>query len=110
MLSISNPVVTGSEESFYIPNVFYPGSGGNEVWILGLDTTQVQSFVIRVYDRWGNLVAESAESSPTTSTIDIWDGTKDGKPLNSGVYVYMAEFLYSNNIEAVVSGTITLLR
>ena len=110
LLSISNPVVTGSEESFYIPNVFYPGSGGNEVWILGLDTTQVQSFVIRVYDRWGNLVAESAESSPTTSTIDIWDGTKDGKPLNSGVYVYMAEFLYSNNIEAVVSGTITLLR
>ena len=104
------PEVVVSEEPFYIPNVFSPNSVGEEALILGLDPEQVESFVFRIYDRWGNLVAEKSEGVTTTSTVIIWDGTKDGKPLNTGVYVYMAEFLYVNNIEAVASGTITLLR
>lgn len=109
VLAVIETEIVTDLEPFYIPNIFQPGLAGNEALVLGLDTEQVESYVFRVYDRWGSLVAER-EELVTTSSVVIWDGTKDGEPLNSGVYVYMAEFLYVNSIEAVVSGTITLLR
>ena len=94
---------------FYLPTHFQPGLIGEERLILGVDTSRVEHYTIRIYDRWGNLIVDRSEAV-TTSTIDIWDGTHNGKPLLSGVYVFMAEFLYSQSISAVASGTITLLK
>ena len=109
LLTVLDEESENQGDPFYIPTHFQPGLFGEEMLILGVDTSRVERYSFRIYDRWGNLVANKS-GSVTDSSINIWDGTRNGRPLLSGVYVYMAEFLYTESIDAVVSGTITLLK
>jgi gliding motility-associated-like protein len=67
--------------TLFVPNVFAPGSGGaNDHWAVQSNCVFSQ-YQVQLYDRWGNLVFQSAE--PNTS----WDGMYKGKILPPGVYV-----------------------
>lgn len=83
----------------WVPNVFSPNDDGqNEVF--KARGTNLFEFEMRIYDRWGNKVFES------DNIDDGWDGTFNGKPMNSAVFVY---YILSAG-EVVSKGNVTLLR
>ncbi len=87
-----------------VPNVFTPnGDEYNETFnIVGPNSEQV--LMMRIWDRWGTKVYEGAEP---------WDGTYDGKPAASDVYIYHIEIGCPVGVEAeeaIRKGDVTLLR
>ncbi|HXB13024.1 MAG TPA: gliding motility-associated C-terminal domain-containing protein, partial [Bacteroidia bacterium] len=55
-------------------------------------------------DRWGNKVFESTD--PNVG----WDGKYDGKPMNTGTYVYYVNVLTTDNKNFTKKGNVTLVR
>ena len=85
-----------------IPNAFTPNDDGvNDVFqALGERSEVVSSLTI--YARWGEKVYESSGKV-------FWDGTIDGKPAPSDVYVYIIEVSCGTD-QARKVGDVTLLR
>ncbi|MCB9328244.1 MAG: gliding motility-associated C-terminal domain-containing protein [Lewinellaceae bacterium] len=89
-----------------IPNIFSPNQDGhNDVLEFEPDPENQTLISAQVFDRWDNLVYDY----PNTTNSTSWDGTKNHKPLNSGVYVYVAR--YKNDTETTtLYGDVTLVR
>ena len=91
-------------KGLYLPNIFHPGSyNGNDFW-----TTTIyppyQLEVVRVYDRWGNLVYQSSDEIR-------WNGSFKEKECTSGVYVYQLWLRDQNTGERKnLTGDLTLVR
>ena len=67
----------------------------------------VLEYTFRVFDRWGNLVFQSMDSS------EGWDGTKNGVELSQGTYVYVLLLRYRDDGGEggeTITGEINLLR
>jgi gliding motility-associated-like protein len=87
----------------YIPNGFTPnGDGKNDVFRIP-QGIQIQLNEFSIFDRWGNKVF-----STTNSSIG-WDGNSNGKDCPAGTYVYIIKGI-ANNKEKELKGTITLIR
>jgi gliding motility-associated-like protein len=89
--------------NIFVPNTFTPnGDGLND--LLKLYGDGVRSYHLRIYDRWGEKVFDTEDG------ISTWDGNFQGKPLNTAVFIYIAdvELLDGRSIQRV--GDITLLR
>ncbi len=87
-----------------IPTGFSPnGDGLNELLkpIVGSD---VKSFTLSIYDRWGNRMVHS--SDPQLA----WNGTYNGETVNSGAYAYMLVVNYLDGTSETKSGNITVIR
>ena len=96
-------------DQVYAPNVFSPNNDGiNDFWTISskLENTYVKDLTI--FDRWGNMVY--AKNELALNSFDGWDGTKDGKPMNPGVFVYVARLILGDGQEAVLQGDVTLVR
>lgn len=79
--------------SIYVPNAFTPnGDGINDFFLPILIAEDPTEFEFYIFNRWGELLFE-AESSQTTG----WDGTYNGVPVESEIYVWkvMAKDLYT---------------
>lgn len=78
------PVRVLPEYSFYVPNTLTPnGDGINELFKgygIGID-----SYVLRVFNRWGELLFETNDLS------EGWDGTYEGALCPQGSYVYAVD-------------------
>lgn len=88
----------------FLPSAFTPnGDGLNEVYQIS-NPQVIQNLVsFEIFDRWGiRLFA-------TDNGFDAWDGTYNGKPLNSGVVVYVLKFICDGE-EINKTGTINILR
>ena len=101
-----------------IPNSFTPnpngrsstGTGGNGTFndvflplVKGISNDS-DAYNLQIYDRWGNLVFESA------SSVVGWDGyNKDGKLMPMGVYVYKLTVRFSDSQRTTTVGDITML-
>jgi len=98
-----------TENMAYIPNIFLPhGEGVNSQFgfFSGCSILSVQNF--EVFDRWGNVVFESASNS-FSEVMQSWDGYVNGKVGNSGVYLWTAKVeLVDGSIE-YLKGSVTLL-
>jgi gliding motility-associated-like protein len=88
----------GTADSFYvsvipcnliIPTAFTPNNDGdNDIWsIYGLDS-QYPENIVRVYNRWGELLYESL---PGTYTSKPWDGKYKEALLPVGSYYYVIQ-------------------
>lgn len=64
----------------------------------------IQSFVLQVFDRWGEKVFETSDPDK------CWDGTYKGAQLNTGVFAYTFKATLSNSTEVRQDGNITLVR
>ena len=83
----------------FLPNVFSPnGDGSNDVFYAR--GKGFESLILVVYDRWGNKLFE------TTDKYLGWDGTKNGKPVDAGVYVYYVKAEYYDGTEEIIEGNI----
>jgi gliding motility-associated-like protein len=87
----------------FIPNTFTPnGDGVNDFFkVYG---KSIKNIDMRVYDRWGEMVFFS------TGTDPVWDGTLQGKPMNTAVFIYLIRIDFLNGVSWYRKGDITLLR
>jgi len=91
--------------SFYLPNAFSPNDDGqnDELCLLGWDEC-LKDFSIKIYNRWGEAVFSS-----DTKTF-CWDGTHNGKPLNSASFAFFVKAVLYNGVKKELKGSITLVR
>lgn len=89
---------------FERPNAFTPnGDGANDTFgpvLLGHTFEQLE-----VWSRWGDKMFDSLVEGR-----DTWDGTINGEPAPSDVYVYRVRVLLRDGQEVVEKGDVTLLR
>lgn len=94
--------------TFYVPNAFTPdGDGLNDKWGPSGNNYEIESYNVKVFDRWGSLVWQ------TDNPDFFWDGTDAGslEPVKQGVYVYQFVVKYFNTFEPqVLTGSVTLYR
>jgi gliding motility-associated-like protein len=89
--------------TIYIPNIFSPNHDGqnDKLFVKG---QAIESLHFLIYNRWGNLVFESNDINQG------WEGTQNGKPCETGVYVYRAEVTFKNGETLSKRGDVTLVR
>ena len=95
--------------NLFVPNTFSPnGDGVNDKFFPhGTGVFNIKS--LRIFNRWGQEVFEKTNFLPNSES-DGWDGTFNGQPLESDVYVYMLEIICENNTVIPFKGNVTLLR
>lgn len=87
----------------FIPNGFSPnGDGANDLFFVR--GTGIGTLDLQVYNRWGQLVF-----STNDQTIG-WDGSHNGKELNSDVFVYKCDVVLKNGKELRFQGNVTLFK
>lgn len=103
-------VIVVKNRPLFIPNAFSPNSDGvNDFFTIYGGPSARSIHVLRVFDRWGELVFEGADL-PLGSEPLGWDGTFRGQPLSSGVFVYYAEIEFIDGEVLSVSGDVSLVR
>jgi len=94
----------------YAPSAFSPNDDSvNDFFTLYPDDSATRILSLKVFDRWGTLMFE-ARDIPGGEEALGWDGTFRGEPMNSGVYVYLAEVEYLDGVVALEQGDVLLLR
>lgn len=90
-----------------VPNVFTPnGDGINDYFFpRELLTKSVVTFDMAVYNRWGQQVYRTDKI-----TGQGWDGTVNGQPQPSGVYIYSIDVTFKDGMIEQHKGNITLLK
>jgi gliding motility-associated-like protein len=90
-----------------IPNSFSPNGDGLNDYFLprALLSSGLRKFSMSIYNRWGEQVF-------TTASINGrgWDGKFGSKDQQLGVYVYVIDVEFKNNIRKNFTGNITLMR
>lgn len=88
-----------------IPNAFTPdGDGLNDVFQIITYNAPVEVLDFKIYNRWGALVHNANGENHG------WDGTQDGKPSPSDVYVFRANYVLPDGQNVIQDGELTLLR
>lgn len=90
---------------FYVPNAFAPASSSslvNRFGILNQGISQLNYF--RVFNRWGEVVFQ------TSTPSQMWDGTFNGTPCPTGVYVWEADGFCVSGKPIKKKGNVSLLR
>lgn len=87
-----------------VPNVFTPNNdASNDFFFINTQFTSNISYII--VNRWGNLIFEDEGINP------LWNGTtKNGNPVEEGVYFYKYEILGLNGETYTGHGNVTLIR
>ncbi|PCJ80865.1 MAG: hypothetical protein COA57_14685 [Flavobacteriales bacterium] len=96
------PIIEPDKE-FFMPNAFSPNSDNfNDV--LRVYGNKIKEMHLMIYNRWGQVVFESKDQNLG------WDGTHNGKPLNSGVFAYYLRVTLTTGELIEKSGNISLMR
>lgn len=109
----ANTLITvDKKRNVYVPNAFSPfeTDGFNDRFqvFTGTGVTAIPS--MRIYDRWGELLFEADNLSPNEFGTDGWDGTFKGQPVNEGVYVYLVEVQFLDEVTLTYRGSVSLVR
>ena len=112
------PDSTETKTELNIPNVFTPnGDGTNDVF--SITTTGYKNYILKIYNRWGNVVFES---SPLSSRRGAggeasWDGSLtptlskgEGRSAPDGTYYYTLQLTDHQDVLTKHEGFLTLIR
>ncbi|MCI5082233.1 MAG: gliding motility-associated C-terminal domain-containing protein [Saprospiraceae bacterium] len=97
----------------YIPNAFSPnGDGFNDEFRIFACQGVREITTVKVYDRWGELVYEGDDFFPNCDSggTKLWDGRFNGDLMNPGVFVYLIEVEFVDDVVLLYRGDVTLLR
>jgi gliding motility-associated-like protein len=90
-----------------IPNSFSPNGDGLNDYFLPREllSSGLTSFKMSIYNRWGEQIF-------TTTAIDGrgWDGKYNNVPQPQGVFVYVIDASFINNVKKTFKGNVTLMR
>jgi len=92
--------------TFYAPTAFSPdGDGINEVFYVTGHGIKEETFSMKIYDRWGEIVFETDDIS------EGWDGRiKGGKEAPVGTYTWFIKFKDEQKIAHDEYGKVTIIR
>jgi gliding motility-associated-like protein len=104
-------VATNYDDRIFVPNIFSPnGDARNDRFgVQAKPNTVAEIPYLRVLSRWGGLVYE-CQNCPLDDPMQGWDGTIDGKVAPMGVYVWIAEIVFSDGGIRQFRGDVMLLR
>ncbi|MGH1435079.1 MAG: gliding motility-associated C-terminal domain-containing protein [Lewinella sp.] len=103
-------VYVRKDRGVYIPNAFSPDDDGtNDIFMIHTDSDVVEIKSFYVFNRWGESMYEGFGFLPN-SPGQGWDGRHRGEMLNAGVYIYMAEILFSDGETLIYKGDVVLMR
>jgi len=106
-------VEVDANRNVYIPNVFSPNRDGrNEDFRIFACQGVQRVLSVDIFDRWGGLLFSENSFDPNClDGIKLWDGMgQNGKPVNPGVFVYIIEVEFLDNVKLLYRGDITVLR
>jgi len=110
MASDSVQVQVQAVRHMYFPDAFSPNNDGyNDVFYLqGLaGSATIEQF--QVFDRWGNMLFETSDV-PINAPQYGWDGRAEGRPLEAGTYVWVAQVAFPDGSTERFSGAVTLVK
>ena len=93
--------------NIYVPNAFSPNADGINDYFNILGNGIARIHLLSIYDRWGNKIFETTTAIPGANG---WDGTGNGRELNIGVYVWVAEIELLDRRMELRSGNVTLVK
>ncbi len=102
--SVSDSLTVIIEEGvkIFLPNAFTPnGDGVNDFY--EVQTTGLEDFLLTIYDRWGNVIAQLKPN-------ERWDGTVNGTPAQEGSYIVVFKAKGRDGKDYSRTTTMTLLR
>ncbi|MFK8104873.1 MAG: gliding motility-associated C-terminal domain-containing protein, partial [Saprospiraceae bacterium] len=103
-------VEVDKNRNVFIPNVFTPdGDGSNDFFSVFTGAGVEEVRFMQVYSRWGEKLYERNNFLPNNAGSDGWDGTFKGKTMNPGVYVYLIEVVFTDNVVLLYRGDVTVL-
>ena len=103
VFSISNEAEVIPAMSLYIPNTFTPnGDGINDTF--GVAGEAIKDFNIQVYNRWGEMIFETANAN------ERWDGTFKGTKVPMGTYVYRISAQSASGKKVNREGNLNVIR
>jgi gliding motility-associated-like protein len=92
----------------FIPTVFSPnGDDTNDIFTVYNNPTVALIEKLEIYDRWGELLWEGYDFEPEKIG---WDGNFRGKPMNAGVFVFVARVRFKDGVKEKIIGDFTLVR
>jgi len=93
-----------------IPNAFSPNGDGKNDYFYVIGSSDIKKVKdLAVFNRYGQKVFES-HNSPANDRKYGWDGTINGKRVDTGTYVYEAMLEYMDGSVQLIKGTITVIR
>lgn len=98
-------VFVNNDKVLYIPNAFSPnGDGENDIFKIYTYNNSIRKLTFQIHNRWGELVFQTSDIN------EGWDGTKNGKSLDAGVYVYTVHIIYLDGDPYKKQGSVTLIK
>ncbi len=95
----------------FIPDAFSPNSDGiNDLFSVYSGKGVVSIKTMRIFNRWGDLLYETADLEPSAFGAGGWDGKFKGQLLDAGAYIYAIEILFRDNQTLLYKGDVTLIR
>ena len=98
------------DRNIFIPNAISPNFDGiNDKFIIygGVGVANIN--MIRIFDRWGDMVYENG-SLQLNSSDEAWDGSYNNQMMNDQVLVYVIEVLFTDGEIEIFKGDLTLMR
>lgn len=96
-------IVVEEQSTVYVPNAFTPNSSGNNDMFFAYGTNVI-SFEMYIFDRWGNLVYQNNDITKG------WDGTYKNDPCQEDVYIYKIMWTDAQNRKHKMLGHVSLIR
>jgi gliding motility-associated-like protein len=88
-----------------VPTAFTPNGDGLNDNFRPHNALKADNYEFKIYNRWGQLVFQ------TNNWQDKWNGTINGSPQGSGVFVWMLRYVHRDTKKEVFQkGTVTLIR
>jgi hypothetical protein len=94
--------------AYELPNAFYPDKGAR--YTVYPDKAIQTITQLRIYDRWGNLVYDSASEGAFIAGTTGWDGKFNGELMSSGVYVVILNTVLKSGAAEPIQSDLMLLR
>lgn len=110
-ITIEGRTVSPEEvSSLFIPNAFSPNEDGNNDYftIFSAKGQAANIKMMQIVDRWGNLIF-SKQNFPPDQPSAGWDGLYNGRRLDPGVFIFIAEVEMSNGQSVLVQGDIAVV-
>ncbi len=103
-------ITVSKPRRIFAPTAFSPNNDGtNDFFTIYGDKAAVEIVSLKIFDRWGELLFNGLEL-PLGEEALGWDGTHNGEPMNSGVYIYMAEIEFLDGEIVIEQGDLLLAR
>lgn len=103
VITYAATIVAEINSMLYVPEAFSP-NGDQINDFLEVEYSGLESFSIRIFNRWGEVVYQSNDPA------ENWDGKVNGNIPASGVYVYVVNAKGADNKTYTFNGTVSLIQ